>query len=112
MKKLIEVKMEGITFKVQENMSFKQQNEFLALIEEHFDVKLKKLKETSTMTKVNSDLSTYLLLNIVKEPKITEEMLDDPDDPNADDYFVLGLKMGELGLKYMKKLMDLKRTRS
>lgn len=120
---------DGIIFKIQGGLSFIQQNEFMAKIEHHIDLEKAQqliekqkttkldladysyiLKEGKTVSDLNLALCTYLLLNIVKEPKITREMLEDPEDPNTENFYVLGIRMAEIASEYVGKLISLKKT--
>ena len=128
--KLIDVDIDGTVFKVQEGFSYVQQQEIMDIIEEYIDLsKLrqiqselqpdedlnlehasKMLREGKKLMKFNFELSKYCLITFVKEPELTNEHLNDPDDPNADNYSVLGLKLSELALAHISKKALLKKT--
>ena len=107
--KTIDIDIDGQVFKIQENLSFTQQNTFISIMESYYDTRTKKMKEGKSFLGLNSEISTYLLTHVVVEPKITPEMLDDPDDSNVANYMVLGLKLTEAASKYIKKVKRLKR---
>jgi len=116
---------EGVIFKIQEGLSFMQQHEIMDIIEEFINIpamqKLKKkvlnvnevkkvLKKGKKITSFNFELTKYLLLNIVVDPKITKKLLEDPDDPNQTYYWILGSKLIESALIHIGQLMLLKKT--
>ena len=68
------------------------------------------LKEDKTTTELNMELSIYLLKNVVHEPKITDVMLNDPDDPNSENYFVLGQELARLAINNIGKASVIKKT--
>jgi hypothetical protein len=127
--KLQDVNIDGQVFKVQEGMSFIQQNQFMELIEDFIDfskadtIRDKIENETMTfgdlsnilkdgvkLTKFTAELATFCLMNFVRNPEITKETLNDPDDPNVENYAILGQKLVELSIKYIGKLALLKKT--
>lgn len=127
--KLIDVNIDGQVFKVQEGMSFVQQNKLMELIEDFIDfTKLESiqnevedgtltiekfatvLQEGVKLTSFTFGLSEFCLCNFVKEPLITKEILNDPDAENIDDYVVLGSKLVELALTHISKRSLLKKT--
>ena len=131
--KMVDVEIEeGLIFKVQENMSFMQRNKFTAILEKFLDLGkarelqekykdqdleklnpndfIEALKEGKTISDLNLELSIYLLTNLVQEPKITMEMLEDPDDPNAENYYVLGMEMLKIGMQSIGTQTKLKKT--
>jgi len=124
--KTVETEIEGTIFKVQEGLSFTQQSMIIGIMEEHINIdELYKLqdqdelsiesiktiiKKGKSLIEFNYAIMKYLLTNIVVEPNITDEMLDDPDDPNALSYLLLGTKLSELALIYLGRMNLLKKT--
>ena len=131
--KLMDIEIEdGSIFKVQENMSFIQRNKITSILESYMDLQkvqelqekykdtppdeltgnmfLPALKEDKTATELNMELSIYLLKNVVHEPKITDVMLNDPDDPNSENYFVLGQELARLAINNIGKASVIKKT--
>lgn len=130
--KLQIIDVDGAIFKVQKNMSFMQRNKVTGILESYMDLKkvvelqeqlkdippeelkgemfISAIKEDKSITAMNTDLSTYLLKNVVHDPKITDEMLNDPDDPNTENYFVLGQELARLALDNINQMVNLKKT--
>jgi hypothetical protein len=127
---LVETEIDGQVFKIQSGFSYVQQNEFMQILEKYIDLfKLKQLqgKETKNISMddlrgvlkddvgiltFNYELSKYLLLNIVKEPVITNAELADPDNPNSDNYYMLGVELAKLAMPFIGRMMNLKKTLS
>lgn len=125
----IQIEENGQIFRVQERMSFVQQNKLMELIEDYIDFTKFELiqedikNETLTiekfskvlqkgikLTSFNFGLTMFCLTNFVREPKITEAMLDDPDDPNVANYAVLGVKLVEIAIEIIGQRALLKKT--
>ena len=68
------------------------------------------LREGVKITKFSSALMIFCLTNFVKQPKITEDTLNDPDDPNIMNFVVLGRKLIELAFIFIGKRALLKKT--
>jgi len=129
---LIDVQIEenGTIFKVQKRMSFIQQNEMMELLEDFIDlaqlqrVKDKKgedveltmvdfkeiLNEGVKFSSFSFGLTKFCLMNFVREPEITEEKLADPDDPNSENFAILGAKMVEIAFEIIGERTLLKKT--
>ena len=133
--KLMDIEIEdGAIFKVQENLSFIQRNKVTSILEKFMDLQeiqklqekykdipqenlsgdmfLTALKKDVTATELNMELSIYLLQNVVHDPIITDEMLNDPDDPNSENYFVLGQELGRLAINSIGKSSIIKKTQN
>ncbi len=131
--KLMDIEIEDdVIFKVQVNMSFMQRQKVTSLLETFMDLgevqKLQEqyrdvpieelkpenfitaLKKDRTMSELMMELSSYLLMNVVHEPKITMEMLNDPDDINSENYFVIGKELARLAIENIGKMANLKKT--
>jgi len=117
--KTVKTKINGITFIIQEGLSFVQQNEIIQIIEDFIDLSKARnkgiinidtenihefIKQDKKLSSFNFELSKYLLTHIVIKPKITNEMLDDPDDPNTASYFLLGTVLSELAMSFLGKM--------
>lgn len=116
---------DGDKFIIQEGMSFMQRNKLMSIFEDYADLgKVKKLdtekevelvdiskilKPDKKVLDFTNDLQVFLLTNIVIEPKVTQEMLNDPDvDSTA--LYVLGTQLMKLGFEAMAKSNLLKKT--
>lgn len=127
MVKLLQTNIGGKVFKFQAGFSYVQQNEFLRILERFIcfkklrafkkDVKKVSLEDISTVLKddvslldFNYEMSRYLLLNIVDDPEITDEDLEDPDNPDNENYYLLGIELAKSAMPYLGRLMNLKKT--
>lgn len=126
----IKLDVDSLKCEVQKGFSFVQQQEIMNIIEEYIDLsKLRQLQEKLEPNEVmnldhasqviregkklmefNFELSKYCLLNFMVKPKITEADLKDPDNPDSDNYAVLGLELSELALAHISKKALLKKT--
>ena len=125
--KLMKIEIDdNVIFMVQENMSFIQRNKITSILEKYMDLKevqrlqneykdippekltgdmfISALKREYTMTELMTELSTYLLKNVVHDPIITDEMLNDPDNPNNENFNVLGQELARLAIENIGKL--------
>ena len=130
---LVIVEMDdGMIFKVQESMTFMQQNRLMELIEEFIDFgKLQTvydtkqdtenkdltmadfkevLKDGAKFTTFSFRLTLFYLTEFVNEPKITESMLNDINDPNVTNYAVLGIQIVKVAFEYLAERSLLKKT--
>ena len=123
---------DGMIFKVQESMTFMQQNRLMELIEEFIDFgKLQTvydakkdtenkdltmadfkevLKDGAKFTTFSFRLTLFCLTEFVNEPKITESMLNDINDPNVTNYAVLGIQIVKVAFEYLAERSLLKKT--
>lgn len=130
---LIDVELDdNVIFQVQKRMSFNQQNELMELIEDFIDLAELQVKHDAKKDIENKDLTMadfkevlkpevkfttfsfkltkFCLLTFVKTPKITEAMLDDPDDPNTDNFSVLGGEIVGIAFEIIAERALLKKT--
>ena len=130
---LVTVEMDdGMIFKVQESISFMQQNRLMELIEDFIDLAKLQMKLQAKQNDENKDLTMtdfkevlkegvkfttfsfkltlFCLMEFVNTPKITEAMLEDPDDPNVANYAVLGIEIVKVAFEYLAKRALLKKT--
>jgi len=130
---LIDVELDdNVIFQVQKRMSFNQQNRLMECIEDFIDLAELQRKHDAKQDTENKDLTMidfkevlkpkvkfttfsfeltkFCLLNFVKKPKLTEAMLDDPDDPNTDNFSVLGAELVGIAFEIIGERTLLKKT--
>ena len=117
----------GVKFKTQTGLSFMQKNQISVILGSHLDLKeVNKLKRNTdgsinvedvpesalkgSPLEITNALEVFVLLNVVKEPKITMEMLEDPDNEDAPAYSAVAKTLLKFVMEDVKNDADLKKT--